>query len=715
MAFNTEKKIRTPEIPFPVKPAADHFIGLDKLLFDILIKLNKVSMNDLYNGLEGALKLAVDYLDVDRGVLSEFLDNKSEHKVMLIYNRPGVHKIHLSELGRTIPDFSRRIKSGRVTYFPPATRIPQEWGPERKYIQNTGLKAHIGLPIEVGDEIVGCLIFATFREGREWPRDLREKLKLLAEIFSNALSRKKAHIKVRESLKLQELISSISTRFLNLPPIQVNQELAIAMKEITEYFDIDRLSLFMSQNFARGEAFRLTHFWSRYEDEMDKKREEFKSFDFPYISKKIMKEGHFAFSKLDDFPENAWIDRQNIIRARTKSTLAIPLIFSNNTEGVLSFDTLSREKKWTPRMISEAKIIAQIFTNVLSRQKADLHLRNAYEEIQRLKVKLEKENILLRKEIELQHAHEAFLGRSKAVMNVLEQVEKVAAMDTSVLVLGETGTGKDLLAHEIHRLSLRKDKTMIRVNCASLPASLVENELFGHEKGAFTGAVSTQLGRFEVADGGTVFLDEIGEMPLEVQAKLLRVLQDSCFERLGSTKTISVNVRVIAATNRNLSEEIKKGKFRQDLYYRLSVFPIFIPPLRERGEDIRILAFKFVEEFSKSMGKEIKKIPQKTIDLLQNYSWPGNVRELRNVIEHSMILSSGSELNIKLPPEAGGETPLRASLEEIERRHILNVLNSTRWHVKGKNGAADILKMNPSTLYSRMKKLGIDPSNFKQC
>ena len=364
-------------------------------------------------------------------------------------------------------------------------------------------------------------------------------------------------------------------------------------------------------------------------------------------------------------------------------------------------------------MISEAKIIAQVFTNVLSRQKADMDLNRAYEQIKQLKDRYEKENILLRKEIQLQHAHNTFLGQSQAVLNILEQVEKVARTDSSVLILGETGTGKDLLAHEIHRLSSRKDKTMIRVNCASLPASLVESELFGREKGAYTGAVSTQPGRFEIADGGSLFLDEIGEMPLELQAKLLRVLQDGCFERLGSTRTISVDVRVIAATNRDLVEEIRKGKFRQDLYYRLSVFPISIPPLRERVEDIQELVFKFVKEFSKTMGKEIKEIPKKTIEMLQQYEWPGNVRELRNVIEHSMILSNGPVLDVKQPQTTGMERTGDASLAENEKRHILNVLNRTRWRIKGKDGAADILKINPSTLYFRLKKLGIHPSDKK--
>ena len=704
----------TSGMSFSSDGSANKMHELDTLLFKILIKFNKLSMDDLYDGLEEALKQVVEHLDLDRAILSEFFDSESEHKVRLLYDRPGLHKIHLPEMGRTTPNFSKQLRSGGIAYFPPTTRIKPDWRQERQYIQRTGLKAIIALPIKVGEEIPGCLIFSSYKEGVEWSQELIEKMKLLAEIFSNAWRRKKAHIKEQESLKLQELISSISTRFLNLPADQVDEELAVAMEEITEYFDVDRLPLFMSQDFKLREPFSLTHSWSRHDYELGQKQEDYKSFDFPYISRQIIEKGHFALSKVDDLPESAALDKRNVIKARTKSTLAIPLVFSNDIIGVLCFETLLKEKTWTPKMISEAKIIAKIFTNVLSRKKAELDLNNAYNEIHQLKEKFEKENILLRKEIELQHAHDSFLGRSESVLNILQQVERVAETDSSVLILGETGTGKDLLAHEIHRLSLRKDKTMIRVNCASLPASLVESELFGHEKGAYTGADSTQLGRFEIADGGTLFLDEIGEMPIELQAKLLRVLQDGCFERLGSTKTISVDVRVIAATNRNLSEEIKKGKFRQDLYYRLSVFPISIPPLRERIEDIQVLVLKFVEEFSKSMGKEIKEIPKKTIEILKNYLWPGNVRELRNVIEHSMILSNGPVLNIKLPQEADNENQLDYSLEENERRHILNILNRAQWRVKGKNGAADILKINPSTLYFRMKKLGIHPADVQK-
>jgi transcriptional regulator with GAF, ATPase, and Fis domain len=290
---------------------------------------------------------------------------------------------------------------------------------------------------------------------------------------------------------------------------------------------------------------------------------------------------------------------------------------------------------------------------------------------------------------------------------VLKQAEMVAKQDTSVLILGETGTGKELLARAIHNMSPRKDRTMIKVNCAALPATLIESELFGREKGAFTGALSRQVGRFEAADGSTIFLDEIGDLPLEMQAKLLRVLHDGQFERLGSAESVTADVRVIAATNHNLEQEMREGRFRQDLYYRLSVFPITVPPLRERQEDIPLLVWSFVRELGESMGKSISEISKKDMDKLKSYFWPGNVRELKNIIERAMILSTGATLHLDQMGSEGVETMHSTTLKGVERSHILEILEDTGWKISGKNGAAEALGLKESTLRARMKKLGI--------
>ena len=332
------------------------------------------------------------------------------------------------------------------------------------------------------------------------------------------------------------------------------------------------------------------------------------------------------------------------------------------------------------------------------RKRSDEAIRAALAENEQLRERLERENIYLREQITLKHHHGRIVGTSQALRKVLSEAERVAATDTPVLLLGETGTGKELLAQTIHELSPRKDRPMVIVNCASLPATLIESELFGREAGAYTGAASAQVGRFVVADGSTLFLDEIGEFPVELQAKLLRVLQDGRFERLGSPETMTVDVRIIAATNRDLEQAVRDGKFRPDLYHRLNVFPIHVPSLRERREDIPPLVWAFVESLGRRMGKVIKSIPRKTMQQLQGYAWPGNVRELSNVIERAIILTSGDTLQVELPSQMQDAAAPRMTLKESERDQILGVLQRTGWRIRGVGGAAEILDIKPTTL-----------------
>jgi DNA-binding NtrC family response regulator len=338
-------------------------------------------------------------------------------------------------------------------------------------------------------------------------------------------------------------------------------------------------------------------------------------------------------------------------------------------------------------------------------------LRNALDEVERLKNRLQAENIYLQDEIKLTNNFENIVTRSEALKKVLYNVEEVAATDATVLILGESGTGKELVARAIHNISDRGDRPLVKVNCASLPSNLIESELFGHEKGAFTGAISKKIGRFELADGGTIFLDEIGDLPLELQSKLLRVLQEGEFERLGSVQTIKVDVRVIAATNRALEKEMANGSFREDLYYRLNVFPVILPPLRERKEDIPLLVNHFVKKYSTRVGKKIEIITQPVLDTLEQYHWPGNVRELENIIERAVIISQGKKLLLGdwlSQTDTPSDTPHIYPLEEMERRYILEVLEITNWRVSGEKGAAKILGINSKTLDSKMKKLNIE-------
>jgi transcriptional regulator with GAF, ATPase, and Fis domain len=326
-------------------------------------------------------------------------------------------------------------------------------------------------------------------------------------------------------------------------------------------------------------------------------------------------------------------------------------------------------------------------------------------ESKHVELRLQAESEYLKDEIEVEGRFADIIGQSARLKKVLEQIEQVSPTNSNVLIIGETGTGKELVARAIHNLSRRKDRVMVKVDCSSLPSTLIESELFGREKGAYTGALTKQVGRFELANGSTLFLDEIGELPVELQAKLLRVVQEGQFERLGSPRTVSVDVRIIAATNRDLAGRVKEGLFRQDLYFRLNVFPIHVPPLRERQEDIPLLTWRFVRELERRMGKKIESIPRKTMELLQCYPWPGNVRELRNVVEQALIITSGSQLNLRLPDPR--EFTILPTLKGMERQHILAALEKTNWRIKGTGGAAEQLGLNPSTLYTTMRRLGI--------
>ncbi|MGY4425122.1 transcriptional regulator with GAF, ATPase, and Fis domain [Bradyrhizobium sp. JR6.1] len=368
-----------------------------------------------------------------------------------------------------------------------------------------------------------------------------------------------------------------------------------------------------------------------------------------------------------------------------------------------------RPRRWPVDLIARIRLIGEIIAQAYERKHADKRLRAALAEVKRLKDRLEQENAYLRHVVQEKLSH-GLTSHSPRFQAVIEEAGQVARANTTVLLLGETGSGKEVLAQAIHEASGRKDRPMVKVNCAALPAALIESELFGREKGAFTGALARQAGRFEIADGSTIFLDEIGELPLELQPKLLRVLQEGEFERLGGTRTIKVDVRVIAATNRDLAQAVREGRFREDLFYRIDVFPIEVPPLRERPEDIPLLSWIFVKEFSNSMGKQIAKISADSMSTLLAYSWPGNIRELRNLIERAMILAQGPVLQVKLghkPLQLNPGKAIDGTLDQAERAHIVRALERCGWRIRGANGAAGQLGIKPTTLESRMKKLGI--------
>ncbi len=400
--------------------------------------------------------------------------------------------------------------------------------------------------------------------------------------------------------------------------------------------------------------------------------------------------------------DSRFLEHGPLIQEGIRSALSVPLKAKGKVMGTLNVG--SREVGRYGE--TDCELLLAIADQVV------LAIQNmlAYEEIAALKRRLEQENLYLQEERRAEAAFADVVGESPAIQKVLASVRMVAGTDSTVLVTGETGTGKELVVRAIHGLSARKDKILVKVNCAALPSGVIESELFGHEKGAFTGALSRRVGRFELASGGTLFLDEIGDLPLELQAKLLRVLQDGEFERVGGTQTLKVDVRLIAATNRNLSNGVEEGRFRADLFYRLNVFPIAIPPLRERLEDVPRLTRHFALIYASKMGKPIGSIGEQVIGKLMDYGWPGNVRELQNIIERAVILSTNQQLELDeslVAPIAGTATKSPRTLEDIERDHILAVLKSVGWRVSGERGAAKILGLKRTTLEARMNRLGI--------
>ncbi|HEX3034241.1 MAG TPA: sigma 54-interacting transcriptional regulator [Thermodesulfobacteriota bacterium] len=413
-----------------------------------------------------------------------------------------------------------------------------------------------------------------------------------------------------------------------------------------------------------------------------------------------------------------------IVQKRPKSVLCAPILLQGKFIGILylenslTTDAFTQDRVEVVRILSSqaaislenARLYDEMKREISHRKEAERALQKALIDVEQLKDRLQIENIYLQEEIKTEYNFEEIIGQSESLKKVLRKVEQVAPTDATVLIYGETGTGKELIARAIHNLSPRKDRPLVKVNCGAISAGLVESELFGHEKGAFTGALQQRIGRFELADGGTIFLDEVGELPPDTQVKLLRVLQEGEFERVGSSKPIKVDVRVIAATNHNLVEAVKSGSFRSDLFYRLNVFPIEVPSLRERKTDIPLLANFFITKYARKLNKEIQGISKETLDRLMNYHWPGNIRELQNIIERAVVLSPGSGVQIHeslLGLGIGSQASGTATLDAVERAHILRVLEQTNWLIQGKGGAASILGINPNTLRSRMQKLGI--------
>jgi len=637
-------------------------LRLEALIADLCARCVEMPPGDIDGEIQAGLRQIVEFLDIDQSALMAFTEDGSKAVITHSYLRDGSRfKDTIEAPDKSLPGYAQLCR-GEAYAVERLDDLPAEAVLEKNRFLAIGMKSFLIIPIQARQNLIGAVCFCSFRTTCTWPTYLIPRFRLIGKVFVNALTRKQNHESLREAEFLYRTVADFTYDW--------------------EYWkNPDGTLHYVSPSCERISGYTAQEFMGR-----------------PSLCRDIVvPEDRQIWDDHDASGENALKAEEIQFRIRKKNGEIrwiehVHRAIRDDHGVFLGFRVSNRD-------ISKRKVTEET-------------LHKALIEIQHLKDQLEAENIYLREEIKLDHNYKKIIGQSAALKYALFRVEQVAPLDTNVLILGDTGTGKELVARAVHEASPRKDRPLIKVNCANLPPHLIESELFGHEKGAFSGAEGRREGRFELADGATLFLDEIGELPLELQPKLLRVLQDGEFERLGSSRTRKTNVRVIAATNRDLEEEVRNGRFREDLWFRLNVFPITVPPLRQRKLDIPLLVKWFVAKFTRKLGKPIESIPQSVIDQLMKYSWPGNIRELENVIERSVIITRGSVLQLAeylktpdAPPALQRETK---TLAYMEREYMLQVLEQTSWRIEGRNGAANALDLSPSTFRDRMKKLGIE-------
>jgi transcriptional regulator with GAF, ATPase, and Fis domain len=631
---------------------------------DLASRLLEVPASEIPGEFECAVAGLADVLEVDRCGLAVFSPDRRALVLEHTFARAGVPDLRGADLAPIMPWWTEQIRRGlgiSLSCLP--DDLPPEAEGERRLVEQSGMVSHTVLPLVVDEEVLGALGAASFSRPRHWTPEFLERLQLLASVFAHALYRHRAEERISAAEALNEAILAA------LPnPIYVLDGAGRVVRT--------------------GEAVRRAAATGSVLPAME---------GADYVE---------TLARAIGDPRAAQSVREGIgaVLARRRSSF--------EADHTLWLDGGPVHRLIHAVPLGERQGTVVVHTDVTELECTRAELEATMREVDALRARLEAENVRLNQEVRHLHGFETIVGRSAALGRVLTQVEQVAPTDAPVLLVGETGTGKDLVAHAIHARSRRRERPMVGVNCAALPATIIESELFGYERGAFTGALQRSIGRFEIADQGTLFLDEIGELPLEVQGKLLRVLQSGEFERLGSPRTLRTDVRIIAATNRDLEREMHEGRFRADLYYRLSVFPVSLPPLRDRPEDIPLLVWHCIAARQSRLGRTIERVPERLMRAFTAYSWPGNVRELENVIERAMILSEGTTLAVDPvlfsagrdeSPTSGGGT-----LEEVERAHVRSVLVECGWKVAGPGNAADRLGLNRSTLQFRMKKLGIE-------
>ena len=592
--------------------------------------------------------------------------------------------------------------SDEIVRQPVEILLPQALGSRPQHNRAEFMKAAQSPSTGAGRALVGRR-----RDGSEFPVDVgfnaiaAEHGSFMLAAVVDISGRREMERGLDAQLDFERMVAELSVQFINLRDAEVDSAILGALRRTGEALALDRCTFYRIHE--DGEATNVVSWQAPgvppIPSSIPAKEQ------FPWAITELLSGETVCVSSVDEVPDA--IDRRGLEALGIRSAVSVPLSVAGRVVGVVTFHMVRAQRRWHADDVHCLRVIASTFGSVLARRDNEAALRRVLNEVERLRDQLQAENVYLRREAQERHGTGVIVGSTPAIQAVLDQIRQVAPTDSTVLLLGETGTGKELFATRIHELSERKSRAMVRVNCSAIPATLIESELFGREKGAFTGALARQIGRFELADQSTIFLDEIGELPLDVQVKLLRVLEERQIERLGSPRSIRVDTRIIAATHRDLERRIGDGSFREDLFYRLNVFPIRVPPLRERADDIPLLVWSFVEEFSRGFGKPIDAISQESMAALQQHSWPGNIRELRNVVERAMIVARGPRLTIPAPLSAAAPAKRSMKLTDVEREHIRTVLESTNWRVRGTGGAADRLGLRPTTLETRLLKLGL--------
>jgi formate hydrogenlyase transcriptional activator len=631
----------------------DEPLVFEQMVCELLVEFTNLRPDDVDGAITRAQRRIVDAADVDGMTIFEFTEGGNDFALTHSWTRSGDGPPTLVHSARQLFPWSHaHARAGTLACFASLDEITD--AAERQTLEHYDRRSGVVVPFSIDGHAAGAVSFLSRREPHRWPAETLNRLQLIAEVLSTAIARKQSQAELRAS---QERLAAI----------------ADSASVMIWVCDADQ---------------RCTWFNRRWLEAVGR--------------------------TMDDALRHGWLDGVHPDDAESCLDMFTAAFESRRP---LSMEWRLRrndgELRWiagtaTPAFASDGAFTGYIGSclDITEQKDAQLGMDKARLEVRRLREQLRNDSGPGPRDV-VERPDNIVVGQSAAARLVLEQIEQVASTDSTVLLLGETGTGKELCATQIHERSTRHARAMVRVNCAAIPSTLIESELFGREKGAFTGALARQAGRFEVADHSTIFLDEIGDLPAEVQVKLLRVLEERRFERLGSPKVIPVDTRIIAATHRNLEQLMVAGTFREDLYYRFNVFPIRVPALRERVEDIPLLVWHFVEELSKAFGKRIETIAKSNMEGLQRYAWPGNIRELRNVVERAMITAAGPRLTIPVPETSSAASGRSIRLIDVERTHIRRVLEGTRWRIRGVGGAAEQLGLKPTTLETRLAKLGL--------